>query len=393
MVFLDLRRDVHLFVEALGGFLDLEAGDFLGFFPFLPVDRQLLGGLRPLRQFAFELDDARLKLAARFAAMADFGFKLGNFGIGRVHIALRLMQGVASSKMRLAHGFGARLGFAQGGALCFEIGGGALDFERQALAFGLGLAFFQQPENLLTLHQLFVERVVTARHFGLSAEAFDLVAEFLADVLDAQQVFARVLETAVRFLAALLVARHAGGFFEEDAQVVRARLDDAGDHALADDGVGARPEAGTEEEIGNVLAADLLVVDEVVRLALAGQRALDRKLGILRPLAKGATEQVVKNQFDRSARHRLAVRRAVEDDVHHRLAAQLRRLGLAQHPAYGIHDVGFAAAIGADDADQLPGQGNRSRIDKGFETGEFEFGQSHEAVAEANAPAMTGAVS
>ena len=47
--------------------------------------------------------------------------------------------------------------------------------------------------------------------------------------------------------------------------------------------------------------------------------------------------------------HRLAAVGAVENHVGHFAAAQ--RLGrlLAEHPADGIGDVGFAAAVGADD--------------------------------------------
>jgi hypothetical protein len=38
----------------------------------------------------------------------------------------------------------------------------------------------------------------------------------------------------------------------------------------------------------------------------------------------------------------------------------------------------------------LPGQGNGSRIDKGFETGEFEFGQSHAGNGKGKTPCLDG---
>jgi hypothetical protein len=50
----------------------------------------------------------------------------------------------------------------------------------------------------------------------------------------------------------------------------------------------------------------------------------------------------------------------------------------AQHPAHRIHDIGFAAAIRSNHADELTGQRQRRRIDEGFEAGEFQFGQAHE---------------
>jgi hypothetical protein len=96
--------------------------------------------------------------------------------------------------MRFAGFLGARLGFAQRGALRFEFGRRALDFQRQALALASASRLLQQPQHLLALHQLFVQRMVAARHLGLRFQALDLVTEFEADVLDAQQVLAGIFE-------------------------------------------------------------------------------------------------------------------------------------------------------------------------------------------------------
>ncbi len=390
MAFLDLRRDVHLLAQALVGLGDAQAGGLLQFLPFLAVNRELLRRPAPVRQLVFELDQARLELIARLAAMADLGLQARHFGVGRVHVTLRLVQRIAGGKVRLTGFLGARLGFAQRGILRLEIGHGALDFDRHPLPLGLGFALFHQPQHLLALQQLLVQRLVVTRHLGLRFQPFHLAAEFEADVLDPRQVLARILEPSLRFLAPLLVAGDPGRLLEKDAQVVRPRLDDARDHPLADDRVGARAEAGAEEEIGDVLAPYLQVVDEVVRLPLPRQRALDRKFGILRPLAERPAEQVLENQLDGSARHGLAARRPVEDDVHHRLAAQFGSFRLAQHPAHGIHDVGLAAAIWPDDADQLPGDGNGCRIDEGLEAGEFESGQAHWVTAGSGMACLDG---
>ena len=263
----------------------------------MPVDRELFGRRTPLLQFVFELGQARFELAARFAAMANFRFQPGNFGIGRIHVALRVVQGIAGSEMGFAGFLGTRLGFTQCGILRFEIGHRALDFERQALPLSLGFALFQEPEYLLAQHQLLVQALITTCHFGLDFQPLHLVTEFKADVFNAQQVFAGVLQTAVRFLAPLLVAGNPGRFFEEDTQIIRPCLDDARNHALTDDGVGAWSEASAQKQVGDVLAADLQIVDEVIRLPLPRQRALDRQLGVLRPLAERPAEQILENQF------------------------------------------------------------------------------------------------
>ena len=125
---LDLRRDVHLLVQALPGLVNAEAGDFLQFFPFLAVDRELLRRLAPLGQFPLELNQARLDLVARFAAMADFRLQPRHLGIRRVHLALRLVQRIAGGEVRFAGFLGARFGLAQRGVLRFQVDHRALDF-------------------------------------------------------------------------------------------------------------------------------------------------------------------------------------------------------------------------------------------------------------------------
>ena len=190
--------------------------------------------------------------------------------------------------------------------------------------------------------------------------------------------FSRV--SARRFsvsLAPLLVARDAGGLLEEHAQLLGLGLDDARDHALLDDRVGARPEAGAEEHVGDVAPAHVRAVDVVAGLAVALQHALDRDLGVLRPLPRGAAQRVVEDQLDRGARERLAVARAVEDHVLHRIAAQRRGARFAQHPAHGVDDVRFAAAVRADDADQLAGNVDRGGIDEGLESGKLDLSEAH----------------
>ncbi len=108
----------------------------------------------------------------------------------------------------------------------------------------------------------------------LALQLFQIGIEFAQDVFDAHQVFARVLQAVFGFAAAFLVLRDAGRFFQEDAQFFGTGFDDARDHALADDRVGARAEAGAEEDVLNVAAAHRLVVDVVAsRCRRASARA------------------------------------------------------------------------------------------------------------------------
>ncbi len=214
---------------------------------------------------------------------------------------------------------------------------------------------------------------VLGRHTRLVLELRKLRTELRADVLDPRQVLARVGEAALGFLAPLLVLRDARRLLEEDAKLLGLRLDDARDHPLLDDRVGARPEPGAEEQVVDVAAADRDVVDVVGRVAIARQHALDRDVGVLAPLAADAAGAVVEMQLDRRAADRLAIAGAVEDDVLHRLAAQRGRLRFAEHPANRVDDVGLAATVRADDADELPRRGNGRGIDEGLESGELDL--------------------
>ena len=190
-----------------------------------------------------------------------------------------------------------------------------------------------------------LQLAVARGDFGLRLQLFELAVQLAQDILDPGQVLARVGQAVFGFAAALFIARHAGSLFQEHPQFFGARLDQAVDHALADDGVAASAQAGAQEDVVDVAAADLLVVDEIAAGAVAGQHPAHRDLGVGAPLAGGAPFAVVEHHFHGRARGRLTIARAVENDVLHGLATQFRGLGLAQHPAHGVDDVRLAATV------------------------------------------------
>src|SRR5690606_35563009 len=218
---------------------------------------------------------------------------------------------------------------------------------------------------------------VIACDFGLAFQALEIAAQFTQDIFDPKQVLARIGQAVGRLAAPFLVARHPGGFFEEHAQLFGPGLDQAVDHALADDGIPARAQPGTQKNIVDIAAAHLLPVDVVAAGAVAGQHATHRDFGIRAPLAGHPAIGIVEYQFDRRAGRGLAVDRTIENHVLHRLATQLGGLALAQHPAYGIDDVRLAAAVRAHHPDELAGRGYAGRIDERLEAREFDLRESH----------------
>ncbi len=219
--------------------------------------------------------------------------------------------------------------------------------------------------------QVGMQLVVARGDLGLRFELLELAGELEADVGNAREVLARVAEPRFRLAAPLLVLRDARGFLEEHAQLLGLGLDHPRDHALLDDGVGARPEPRAEEHVGDVAPAHVRAVDVVARLAVALEHPAHRELGVLRPLAGGPSLRVVEDELDRSARERLPVGRAVEDHVLHRVAAQRRRAALAEHPAHGVDDVRFPAPVGTDYSDELAREVNRGGIYERLETGQL----------------------
>ena len=113
------------------------------------------------------------------------------------------------------------------------------------LHLGAGIDFAQAQRQQLRGQAALglLESLVAARGRRLALQVADLLVDFVAHVLQAFEVFARVGDARLGFLATLLVARDAGGLFDERAHVIGLGLDDARDHALLDDGVAAAAEA------------------------------------------------------------------------------------------------------------------------------------------------------
>src|SRR5690554_1225312 len=236
----------------------------------------------------------------------------------------------------------------------------------------------QQRQLTLEPVLLVLELLIAAGRLRLAPEALELLVELLADVLQAPQVLLGAAHAVLGLPAALLVAGDAGGLLQGGAQLLGARLDQPRDHALADDRIGARAQAGAQEEVGDIATATLLAVEEVAGLRLPGDQALHRDLGVLGVGAAQAAVAVVEEQLDGGLSHRLAAGGAVEDDVGHRLAAQGLGGGLPHDPAHRVDDVGLAAAIGPDDGGHVALEGHRDRVDEGLEADQAYRLETHQ---------------
>ena len=299
----------------------------------------------------------------------DVLLQAGDFGIRRIQLALFDVQRVGQLIMPAARSFQLAFDVAQPRRCRFQFGARFLGGLRKFDALCFRFLLFHQPEQTLGEVALRLQRAILFRHFGLRAQMHQLLFQFLQNIADAQQIVARVADTQFGLAAAVAILGNTRRFFQKNTQFLRLGLDDARDHALLDDGVGARPQPGPEENIGDVFAPHLLVVDVVTGFAVALQHAFDRDFRVARPLSGGLAQRVVENQFHAGARHRLALAGAVEDHVLHGFAAQRGSLGFAQHPAQRVDHIRLAATVWPDYTHDLSRQRNVRRIDEGFETG------------------------
>ena len=130
------------------------------------------------------------------------------------------------------------------------------------------------------------------------------------------------------------------------------------------------------QDVGDVHQTARSVVDEVLALARTVHAACDRDLG---EVDGQRVIGVVEDEGDLGEADGIACRGAREDDVLHRLAAQLLGALLAQDPQDGVGDVGLAAAVGAHDHGQAGIEDHGGLIGEGFEPLQGERLQIHGA--------------
>ncbi|MBV6412663.1 MAG: hypothetical protein OMOMHJEC_00446 [Xanthomonadales bacterium] len=416
------QRLVHLLVEVvdaraldLGGTRRIRGGARQRVGARMPVGERALGGGERIGAFGGRVDECLqtrflalqrlLQQHALLAVQPQLFVEVTTLGAGVEQFALQARDGVAAESQLLldARDLGAdlvMLGLDRaeglGGGLLLRARGLAFDF----VAGVLGGQLLDQQFSLLQLAefggQLFGQRtpaeclglrvdlallgaqLAPALGLpGLPAQVLELLVDLVGDVLQALQVLARGAHPRLGLTPPLLVLGDAGCLLEVHAQVVRRRLDDLRDHALLDDRVRTRPEAGTEEQVGDVAPATLGAVQPVLREAVAANHATHRDFVVSRVLTEHAGVGVVEDQLHGRLPDRLALGGAVEDHVGHRVAAQAARGGFAEHPLDRIDDVRLAAPVRADDRGHVGRQVQGRRIDEGLEPGQFDGGEAH----------------
>src|SRR3990167_8806513 len=286
-----------------------------------------------------------LQLAQTLLAVLDALLNTRDIAAHRVETALHQVETLAQLMVAIAQAFDARIGVALLGDQGFEADFLIADHRLAATYLLVQRLPTQCGELSLELTLLGLVFLILLRRLGLAMQTVELAFQLFTQVGQTRQVFMGAADAVLGFAAALLVLGDAGRFLDKVTQVFRLGFDQLADHALLDDRVAARAQAGAEEDVGNVAATALGAVKEIGVLAVAGDPAADRDFVVAGVFAGQGAVGVVEDQFDGGLGHRLAGIGAVEDDVGHRLATQVLRRTLAHHPAHGIDDVRLAAAV------------------------------------------------
>ena len=198
-----------------------------------------------------------------------------------------------------------------------------------------------QPGNLLR------ELLGPLRCRGLQRERAQPLPHFCFDIARPLDLNRDPVQLQLGPVAALLELAEPGRLLHELPPLVRLGREHGFDLALADDGVHRAAEADVGEQLDEVGAANLCLVDEVLALAAAVQPPGDRDLREVE-LAEAAA-LVVEDELDLAALRGRPALRAVEENVVGLLGPQLRRGQRAGRPDDRVGDVRLAGAVRSDD--------------------------------------------
>ena len=215
---------------------------------------------------------------------------------------------------------------------------------------------------------------VLARAIDLTLQRPQLTGDFLVDIAGTGQVLVHRFNLFERTFLATLVLGDAGGLLNEGTALLGAALQNGVELALADDGMRILAQSRVVQDVLDVHQAARARVDEVLTLARAVHAAGD---GDLVKVDRQHMVRVIEHQRDLGHTHRLARRRAREDDVLHGLAAQLLGALLTQDPQNRVGDVRFSRAVGTDDDGQARLKRHMGAVGKRLEPFEREGLEIH----------------
>ena len=206
---------------------------------------------------------------------------------------------------------------------------------------------------------------------GLPVDRIDLPANLGEHVGDPEQILLRRPDFRFGLAAPGLVLADASRLFDQGPSLFGLRGDDLGDPPLLDDRVALGADAGIPKKVVHIAHPARRAIDEVLGLAGPVEAPGDLDFGVGRKRGRPVPTGVVEGEDHLGHSHGAAPLGSLEDHVVHALAAQAAGRLLAHHPAHGVDDVRFAAAVGAHHRGHAGLEGQRGLVHERFEAVKF----------------------
>ena len=326
------------------------------------------------RDLATHVGQARHHVVALFLEQAHIGVNAADHVL---HMAALLAQVAHKQALFLEHNLELlelALLFAHAVLRKLQLGGAFLGAALQVVPLRLQRTKLVDGQHLRKFVRARGQLFVLARAIDLTLQRPQLTGDFLIDVAGTGQVLVHRFNLFERTLLAAFVLGDAGGLLDEGTALLGAALQNGVELALADDGMRILTQARIVQDVLNVHQAARARVDEVLAFARAIHAPGD---GDLVKVDGQHMVRVIEHQRDLGDTHRLARRRAREDDVLHGLAAQLLGALLAQDPQNRVRDVRFSRAVGTDDDGQARLKRHMGAVGKRLEPFEREGLEIH----------------
>ena len=249
------------------------------------------------------------------------------------------------------------------------------DFRFRYLLGAVGMIHKGQED--IQAADAFLEFVVQLGLARLAFQAGHLPADFRGDVIEPQQVSLGGSDFAQRFRLSGLVAGDTGSLLDESPAFIRSCVRNRADVALLNNRVGFSAHAAAHKDIVDVFQAAGLFVDVINPFAGAVHAPGNHDLREILEFFRAGSAFIGEGQRDFSHVERRGARGAGENDVFHRLAAQLLRALFTHDPPEGIHDIAFSTAIGPHNRGDPLREFDHEFFVEGFKTGNFQSFKPH----------------
>ena len=216
---------------------------------------------------------------------------------------------------------------------------------------------------------------IAFRRARLSAQRSGAIVHILQNIGKPREIGFGRAQFLFGILAPHMKPRNPCRFFEHLPPFLRLGGDDGSDFALADEGRAMRAGRGIGKDERDILGPHILAIRAIGRACAAFYAPNDFQfiLGCRIEHARRRMAFHIGDDRDFGKIARGPCRRACENHIFHAAPAHGFGRALAHHPADRFQKIGFAAAIGTDNAGEAAFDAQLGRLDKTFEARQAQF--------------------